>query len=150
MTSVESEAAVEETIVVDVRVRHVSSGNSAAEIGDIVAYLLADYSFLARANLCRVFKLCCLVVLRPYSEFPAVDIDLSDCKVPQLVVLSGIRWVQSCVSAASYKRSAFFTKHTSRSDSVKSSEVRISIRFGIRSQVVLCYFSRVISHVRRR
>ena len=38
----------------------------------------------------------------------------------------------------------------SRSHSVKSSEVRISIRFRVRSQIVLCYFPRVISDGWRR
>ena len=32
---------------------------------DIVGYLLGDYSFVSRRNLCRVFKLCCLPVQKP-------------------------------------------------------------------------------------
>ena len=114
ISDVESSCAVEEflTYVIDARSRHVRSSQSAEEVGDVVAHLLADYSFLARKNLCRVFKICCLIAVKPRGNFPAVEIDLSDCKVPKLTVLSCIRGVQSCVLSASYKRNPFFTKHT--------------------------------------
>ena len=46
------------------------------------------------------------------SGKPAVEIDLSDCEVPKLTVLSCIRGVQSCVLSAIYKQKSFFTKHT--------------------------------------
>ena len=77
----ESKAAVEEfvTYVVDVRARHISSGRSAEEIKNVVEFLLADYSFPSRKNLCRVFKLCCLKALEPRTDFPRVTIDLPDC-----------------------------------------------------------------------
>ena len=56
VTSTESNVAVEEflTFVVDIRAPHGSSGRSASDIGDLVAYLLADFGFLARQNLYRV------------------------------------------------------------------------------------------------
>ena len=49
----------------DVRRRHVESGLSAEDIGDIVSFLLDDYSFMSRRHLTCVFKLCCLIVDRP-------------------------------------------------------------------------------------
>ena len=114
VTDAEVVAATEEflSFVVDVRARHSSSAQHAEEIPDLVAFLLADYSFLARKSLCRVFKLCCLVVVRTQRNSPVVDIDLSDCTVPKLVVSSCIRGVQSCVLSPNYKQKSFFTKHT--------------------------------------
>ena len=114
VTDAEAGAATEEflSFVVDVRARHSSSVQHAEEIPDLVTFLLADYSFLARKSLCRVFKLCSLVVVRPQRDSPVVDIDLSDCTVPKLVVSSCIRGVQSCVLSPNYKQKSFFTKHT--------------------------------------
>ena len=59
LTDVEAGAATEEflSFVVDVRARHDTGAQHAEEIPDLVAFLLADYSFLARKCLCRVFKL---------------------------------------------------------------------------------------------
>ena len=67
VSSCDSKAAVEElvTYVVDLRARHVTSGGSAEDICDIASYLLGDYNFVSRSNLCRVLKLCCLVVQKP-------------------------------------------------------------------------------------
>ena len=97
ISDVESSCGVEEflTYVVDARSRHVRRSQSAEEVGDVLAHLLADSSFLAGKNLCRVFKICCLVAVKPRGNFPAVEIDLSDCEVPKLTVLSCIRCVQS-------------------------------------------------------
>ena len=39
------------SFVVDIRARRADSGRSAEEIPDVVAYLLYDYSFLARKHL---------------------------------------------------------------------------------------------------
>ena len=123
----ESKAAVEEfvTYVVDVRARHISSGRSAEEINNVVEFLMADYSFLSRKNLCRVLKLCCLLALKPRTDFPRVTIDISNCAVPGLVVTSCVRGVQSGVAASNYKHSAFFTKHTMECvrDAIAASEV---------------------------
>ena len=74
---------------------------------------MSDYSILARKNLCRVFKLCCLVAGKPHSEFPTVDIDISGCAVPRLTVTSCVRGVQSCIAASNYRQSVLFTKNTS-------------------------------------
>ena len=114
LTDVEAGAATEEffSFVVDVRARHDTGAQHAEEIPDLVAFLLADYSFLARKSLCRVFKLCCLVVVKPRHDSPVVDIDLSGCTVPKSVVSSCIRGVQSCVLSPNYKQKAYFTKHT--------------------------------------
>ena len=57
--------------------------------------------FLARKNVCRVFNLCCLVVVKPRCEYHVVDIDLGGCTVSELVVASCIRGVQSYVKAGS-------------------------------------------------
>ena len=116
ISDVECKSAVEEfrTFVVDVRGRHAASDEVAENIPDVISYLLGDYSFLARKNLCRVFvaELCCLVVLKPRQKHPDVDIDLSGCAVPYWTVTSCIRGVQSCVLSSNYKQKAFFTKHT--------------------------------------
>ena len=114
VSDTEASSATEEflSFVVDVRARHNSSSRSAEDIVDVVSFLLSDYAFLARKNLCRTFKLCCLVIVRPQQNFPAVDIELSNCVVPPLVVSSCIRGVQSCVLSANYKQKSFFTKHT--------------------------------------
>ena len=74
---------------------------------------------MARKNLCRVFELCCLVVLKPRQKYTDMDIDLSGCVVPYWTVTSCIRGVQSCVLSSNHKQKAFFTKHTM--DSVRSS-----------------------------
>ena len=114
VSDVECKSAVEEfrTFVVGVRGRHAASDLVAEDIPDVVPYLLGDYSFLARKNLSQIFELCCLVVLEPRRKYPDVEIDLSDCAVPHLTVMSCIRGVQSCVSSSNYKQKAFFTKHT--------------------------------------
>ena len=114
VSSLESKSAVEEyaSFVVDARARHAGSNSCAEAISDIRQYLLADYGFLARKSLCRVFKLCCLVVLKPRVDFPAVDIDLSDCNVPERVAATCIQWVQSCVMSPEFRLGSFFTKFT--------------------------------------
>ena len=106
ISDIECKSAVEEfrTFVVDVRGRHAASGEVAESIPDVVSYLLGDYPFLARKNLCRVFELCCLVVLKPQQKLPDVDIDLSGCAVPYWTVTSCIRGVQSCVLSSNYKQ----------------------------------------------
>ena len=131
ISDVESSSAVEEflTYVVDARSRHVSSDQSAEAIEDVVAYFLADYSFLARKNLCRVFKICCLITVKPRGNFPVLEDDLSGCEVPKLTVLSCIRGVQNCVLSANYKQKSLFTKHTMERvrDAVSSSRNFMSL-----------------------
>ena len=88
------------------------SGRSAEEMDDIVTYLLTDYSFMSRRSLVRVLKFGCLIVEHPQKKFQAVEIDLEGCKVPQSVIASCVRGVQSFVSSANYKAGAFFTEGT--------------------------------------
>ena len=56
LSSEESKASSEEftTFVVDARRRHQTSEKSAETISDIVHYLLEDYSFASRRNLCHL------------------------------------------------------------------------------------------------
>ena len=109
VTDVEAGAAIEEfsSFVVDDRVRHDTSNQHVDEIPDLGTFPLSDYSYLARKNLCRVFKLCCLVVVKPQRNSPVVDIDLSGCTVPKLVVSSCIRGVQSWVLSPNYTQKSF-------------------------------------------
>ena len=71
ISGTESTSAVEEvaTFVVDVRARHLSDGCQSEDISDVITYLLSDYGFLARNNLCRLFKLCCPMVRRLLSQY---------------------------------------------------------------------------------
>ena len=88
------------------------SGNSAESIADVVNCLLLDYSFLARRSLCRILKLCCLVLRRPAPNYPAVIFALNDCVVPTSVVTSCLRGVQSYVCSLEFKMISLFTQHT--------------------------------------
>ena len=114
VSSVESKTAVEEfvTFVVDVRARHLASGCQAKDIADVITCLLSDSAFAARKILCRVFKLCCLTIRRPFSQYLHVEIGLDGRSVPSVLVTSCIRGIQSCVAAPNYKHGAFSTKHT--------------------------------------
>ena len=113
MSSVEAKPAIEEfvTFVVDVRARHSSCERIAESIEDVVAFLLADYGFLARRKLCRVFKLAYRIVQKPVIEYPSVDMSLDGCSVPPVVVTSCIRGVQSCLADPSYKHTFFSRCH---------------------------------------
>ena len=106
----------------EVRVRHRDSDQSAAEIVDIVAYLLADYSFLCRHNLVRVLKLFSLVAMRLPMKLPVVDIDTLDCSIPDLAVSAALKCVQSYVLSPAYKQIAFFT--TATMEAVRDSVAR--------------------------
>ena len=114
LSSSESRTAVEEysTFVVDARRRHEDCGASAESVVDVQQYLLSDYSFLSRKSLVRVFKLCCLIALKPRVDYPSVDFGLTSCQVSEWVIASCISGVQSCVSASDFKLSSFFTKFT--------------------------------------
>ena len=63
-------------------------------------------------NLCRVFKLCCLVVQKPLMKYAVVDMHLCDCALPPIVLTSCIRGVQSFILAVGYKQRSFVTQHT--------------------------------------
>ena len=100
------------TFVVDARDRHPNSGSNAEEMPDVVQHLLYDYSFAARRHLCRVLKLCCLVLDRPHEAPPRVVFDFSGCDVPSSVISLGLSCVQSYVSASIYEQGAFFNQAT--------------------------------------
>ena len=67
VSSSESRIAVEEysTFVNDARRQHGNCGASAEDFADVRHYLLSDCSYLSRKTLSRVFRLCCLVALKP-------------------------------------------------------------------------------------
>ena len=100
------------TFVVDARLRHIGSDRSAESIADVMTYLLSDYSFLSRKSLCRILKLCYLVIRRPTCTYPAVVFSLKDCVVPESVVSSCLRGVQSYVCASHFKVQTLFTPRT--------------------------------------
>ena len=114
LSSEEAKSGSEEfvTFVVDARRRHADSESIAEKIADVVSYLLNDYSFLARKELFRILKLCCLVIRRPASEYPDVNISLEGCVVLASVTSSCLRGVQSYVRGPEFKLGAFFTQHT--------------------------------------
>ena len=108
--------------VVEARFRHEESERSASAISDVVTYLLSDYGFLSRHNLVRVLQLCSVVVLKDPVRLLLIDIDLSDCSVPAVLVNSAIKCVQSYVSMPSFKQCDFFTIATM--DAVRQSVVK--------------------------
>ena len=127
-----AKASVEEftSYVVEGRVRHQDSDPNAEQIVNVVAYLLADYSFLCRHNLVPVLKLCSLVAMRLLFKLPVVDIDTSDSSVPDLAVSAALKCVQSHVLLPAYKQVAFFTTATMEAvrDSVaRSQDVMTSV-----------------------
>ena len=63
LSSEEAKSGPEEFVifVVDARRRHANAERGAESIADVMSYFLSDYSFLARKELCRILKLCCLV-----------------------------------------------------------------------------------------
>ena len=114
LSSEEAKSGSEEfvTFVVDARRRHTDAERSAEDIVDVVSFLLNDYSFLARKDLCRILKLCCLVMRRPAPGGPEVRVSLDGCVVPAGVVASCLRGVQSYVRGPDFKLGSFFTQHT--------------------------------------
>ena len=114
LSSEEAKSGSEEfvTFVVDARRRHAESERSAESIVDVMSYFLADYSFLARKDLCKILKLCCLVMRRPAMDYPEVNISLKDCSVPASMISSCLRGVQSYVRNPDFKLGVFFSQHT--------------------------------------
>ena len=64
LTSDDSNCAIDEfgSYVIEKRVQHCSSGQSACSIGDVTENLIQDFRFQSRSHLLRVFKLCYLAV----------------------------------------------------------------------------------------
>ena len=108
--------------VVEARFRHEESERSASAISDVVTYLLSDYGFLSRHNLVRDLQLCSVVVLKNPVRLPSIDVDLSDCSVPAVVLNSAIKCVQSYVRMPSFEQGAIFTVATM--DAVRQSVVK--------------------------
>ena len=113
LSSEEAKSGSEEfvTFVVDARRRHADAEKSAESIADVMSYFFADYSFLARKDLCRIQKLC-LVMQRPAPDYPEVNFSLKDCSVPASLISSCLRGLQSYVRNPEFKLGVFFSQHT--------------------------------------
>ena len=110
----ESNAAVAQfsSYVVEKRGLHEGSDVNASEIPDTVQYLLRDFSFTARPEVCRVLKLCCLVIGVPRVSYPVVSFDLSGSSLSESAFQCCLRLVQSYVMSAGYEHQLFFTDLT--------------------------------------
>ena len=98
--------------VVEARRHHCASGMAASDIPSIMGYLLKDFAFQSRHNLLRVFKLCCLIVAGRTRVVPDVNLEVAECQVPQEVVRSCVRIVQSFVLSEGYQHQHLFTSST--------------------------------------
>ena len=107
-------ASVDEfrSYVVEARRNHSGSAVVASSIADVVTHLMKDFAFQSRHNLVRVFKLCCLVAVGRSSVMPVVTLESSDCVIPQIVLHSCMRIVQSYVLNAGYHHQSFFSSST--------------------------------------
>ena len=114
LSSDDSNAAIAQfsSYVVEKRRWHEGSDVNASEIPDVVRYLLQDFSFVARPEVCRVLKLCCLIVGVPAVQYPPVSFDLSGCALSKAVFHDCVRLVQSYVLCAGYEHQVFFTDVT--------------------------------------
>ena len=111
-----SKAAVEEytSYVVERRKTHMSSGQSASGVTDVVQHLLFDFVFQARHRLLRVFKLCCLFVGMPAVKYLVVTFDLSGSALESRSFQDCLRLVQSYVMCAGYSPQRLFSDQTVR------------------------------------
>ena len=94
-----------------------SSDESNAAVAQFSSYvvekhLLRDFSFRARPEVCRVLKLCCLVVGLPRVNYPQVTFDLSGSLLSKTAFECCLRLVQSCELSAGYEHQLFFTDVT--------------------------------------
>ena len=114
LSSDESNAAVAQfsSCVVEKRRMHEWSDINASKIPDVVKYLLRDFSFRARPEVCRVLKFCYLVVGLPHVSYSRVTFDLSGSPLSEAAFECCLRLVQSCVLSASYEHQLFFTDVT--------------------------------------
>ena len=71
-----------------------------------------DFSFHASPEVCRVLKLCCLIVGLPRITYPQVSFDLSGSSLGEAVFQCCLRLVQSYVLSAGYEHQLFFTDVT--------------------------------------
>ena len=109
-----SRVAVEEytSYVVERRKSHLSSGQAASAITDVVRYLFLDFGFQARHRILRVLKLCCLFVGMPAVKYPAVTFDLSGSAWEPRSFQNCLRLVQSYVMCAGYSPQGLFSDQT--------------------------------------
>ena len=93
----EIKAGIEQfnSFIVEKRRQHDRSNITASEISDVVQYLLRDFSFQARHHVCRVLKLCCLVVGSSCGVHPQVSPDLGGSKICEEIFQDCLRLVQS-------------------------------------------------------
>ena len=114
ITAEESRCAVDEfsSYVIEKRVQHRSSGQSASGIGDVLDYLLGDFSFQSRELLVRIFKLCCLAIETSIVDYPSVSISLSGSSLREDALQNCIKLVQSYVLSQGYCHQRFFTGQT--------------------------------------
>ena len=111
ITAEESSRPVDEfgSYVIEKRGQHLSSGQSASSIVDVIEYLMQDFSFQSRAQLLRVFKLCCLAVKTLDVAYPSVSTSLSGSSLVEGALQNCIRLIQSYVLSEGYIHQAFFT-----------------------------------------
>ena len=104
-----SKAAVEEytSYVVERQKTHLSSGQSASEVTDVVRHLFLDFGFQTRHRVLRVFKFCCLFVGMPAVKYPVVTFDLSGSALKSRSFQDCLRLVQSYVMCAGYSPQDF-------------------------------------------
>ena len=110
----EAKAAVEQfnSYIVVKRRQHDRSKTTASDIPNVVHYLLRDFSFQACHHVCRVLKLCCLIMGSPCGVHPQVLFDLGCGKISKDVFQDCLRLVQSYVLNPGYCPQFFFTEST--------------------------------------
>ena len=100
----ETKASFEQfnSYIVEKRRQHDRSNITASEISNVMQYLLRDFSFQARHHVCRVLKLCCLVVGSSCGVQPQVSLDLGGSKIGEDIFQNCLRLVQSYVLSPGY------------------------------------------------
>ena len=114
LSAYETKACVEQfnSYIVEKRRQHDRSNITASEISKVVQYLLRDFSFRARHHVCRVLKLCCLVMGSSCGVQPQVSLDLGGSKIGEDIFQDCLRLVRSYVLSPGYCPRLFFTEST--------------------------------------
>ena len=104
----EAKAAVEQfnSYIVEKRRQHHRSNTTASEISNVVHY------FQARHHVCRVLKLCCLIMGGSCGVHPQVTFDLGGGEINEDVFRNCLRLVQSYVFSPGYCPQLFLTEST--------------------------------------
>ena len=110
----ETKAGIEQfnSYLVEKQRQHDRSNITASEISNVVQYLLRDFSFQARHHVCRVLKLCCLVMGSSCGVQPQVSLDLGGSKIGEDIFQDCLLLVQSYVLSPGYCPRLFFTEST--------------------------------------